>query len=99
MTATKTEIKEDDVFVFTTKGDIIDLPYGATVLDFAFAVHTDLGIYFNYAKVNGETVGIDYVLKNGDRIKIITGNESLLSPSWLTCVITGKAKNIILKYK
>lgn len=66
----------DKVYVFTTKGDVIELPVGSTIIDFAYRIGTDIGNMMIGATVNEEDVPIDYVLKNGDRIKIITGDIS-----------------------
>jgi guanosine-3',5'-bis(diphosphate) 3'-pyrophosphohydrolase len=97
MRAAKIEIKEDTIFVFTDKGDILDLPKGSTVLDFAFAIDVNKGIYFDYAAVNGEKVGINYVIQNGDKVKIFTSNFKTITANYLNCVITGKARDAILK--
>ncbi len=71
------------VFVFTPKGDIFDLQEGATPLDFAYRVHTDLGHRCRGAKVNGKLVSLDYKLKNGDRVEIVKAKEKRPSRDWL----------------
>lgn len=71
------------VYVFTPKGDIFDLPEGATPLDFAYRVHTDLGHRCRGAKVNGKLVSLDYKLKNGDRVEIVKAKEKRPSRDWL----------------
>ncbi|MFO7853037.1 MAG: RelA/SpoT family protein [Bacteroidota bacterium] len=85
----------DEVFVFTPKGDLKRLPAGATVLDFAFEIHSDVGGSCVGAKVNGRNVGIKYVLENGDQVSVITSKNQKPKQDWLTFVATGKAKNRI----
>jgi GTP pyrophosphokinase len=79
----KTDIFQDQVFVFTPKGDIIDLPAGATPIDFAYRIHTDIGHRCRGAKVNGRLVNLDYRLQNGDRVEILTGKAGGPSRDWL----------------
>ena len=85
----------DEVFVFTPKGDLRQLPAGATVLDFAFDIHTDVGSSCVGAKVNGKNVTIKYVLQNGDHVSIIRSKNQKPKQDWLTFVITTKAKTKI----
>ena len=93
----KTEIKEFQVMAFTESGEVLYLPYKSTVLDFAFSVNEKLGIYFDYAVVNGQQVGIDYIIHNGDKIVIHTANKSAVNNIWLNYAITGKARNGIIE--
>ncbi len=93
----KTEIKEFQVMVFTESGEVIYLPYKSTILDFAFAVNKKLGIYFDYAIVNGQQVGIDYIINNGDKVIIHTAKKSSVNSIWLNYAITGKARNAIIE--
>lgn len=79
----KTDIFQDQVFVYTPKGDIKELPAGATPLDFAFRIHTDLGLRCIGAKVNGKLVSLDYKLNNGDTVEIRTGKTAKPSLDWL----------------
>lgn len=72
----KTELFADRVYVYTTKGDIIELPKGSTPIDFAYKIHTDIGNTMVYAIVNDEYVPVDYILKNKDRVRIVTDNLS-----------------------
>src|SRR5438445_12740690 len=74
--AVKTDIFQDQVFVFTPKGEIKDLPTGSTPLDFAYRIHTDLGHRCIGAKVNGKLVSLDYQLKNGEVVEIMTSRSS-----------------------
>jgi GTP pyrophosphokinase len=85
----------DEVFVFTPKGDLRQLPAGATVLDFAFDIHTDVGSSCVGGKVNGKNVTIKYVLQNGDHVSIIRSKNQKPKQDWLSFVITTKAKTKI----
>ena len=85
----------DEVFVFTPKGDLRQLPAGATVLDFAFDIHTDVGASCVGGKVNGKNVTIRYVLHNGDHVSIIRSKNQKPKQDWLSFVITTKAKTKI----
>ncbi|MBN1684590.1 MAG: bifunctional (p)ppGpp synthetase/guanosine-3',5'-bis(diphosphate) 3'-pyrophosphohydrolase [Gammaproteobacteria bacterium] len=82
--ALEKSIFEDRVYVFTPKGDIIDLPSGATPLDFAYHVHTEVGHRCRGAKINGKMVPLTYSLKTSDRVDILTGKESHPSRDWLS---------------
>ena len=85
----------DEVYVFTPKGRILSLPRGATAVDFAYAVHTDIGNRCVAAKVNGELVPLRTELRNGDRVEIITASHAKPNPAWLQYVRTGKARSNI----
>jgi guanosine-3',5'-bis(diphosphate) 3'-pyrophosphohydrolase len=85
----------DEVFIFTPKGDLRQLPAGATVLDFAFDIHTAVGASCVGAKVNGKNVTIRYVLQNGDHVSIIRSKNQKPKQDWLSFVITTKAKTKI----
>ena len=93
------DIDRGTVFTFSPKGDIIELPVGATALDFAFMVHTQVGCKCVGAKVNGRMVTIDHKLKSGDKVEIITSKNSK-GPSidWLDIVVTHGAKGKIRKF-
>ena len=71
----KTDVFQDRVYVFTPRGDIIDLPVGATPIDFAYHVHTDIGHRCRGAKINGKLVSLDYSLKTGDKVEILTAKR------------------------
>ena len=92
------EMDDRRVQAFTKNGVVIDLPYKSTILDFAFEIDKQLGIYFDYGIVNGQIVGVDYMLKNGDKIEIFTTNNPTINKVWLNYVITGKAKNSIIEF-
>jgi len=85
----------EEVFVFTPKGDMKILPKGATALDFAFNIHTDIGYHCTAIKVNNRLVPMGYKLKNGDQISITTNKSQKPNESWLKMVITGKARSKI----
>jgi len=85
----------EEVFVFTPKGELKTLPYGATALDFAFDIHTQVGSKCIGAKVNNKLVPINYVLKNGDQIEILTSQKQRPHEDWLRFVVSSKAKSRI----
>src|SRR3954462_468072 len=91
----KVELFPHDGYVFTPKGKILSLPRGATAVDFAYAVHTDIGNRCVAAKVNGELVPLRTDLRNGDRVEIITASHAKPNPGWLQYVRTGKARSNI----
>ncbi len=85
----------DEVFVFTPKGELKTLPNGATALDFAFEIHTDIGSRCIGAKVNQKLVPINHILKNGDQLEILTSAKQKPSEDWLRFVVSTKAKSRI----
>lgn len=95
---TKLEMFNDQVFCFTPKGEVIDLPKHASVLDFAYAIHGEVGNKAVHAKVNGKQEPLKTKLHNGDQVEIITSQQQKPSPSWEKYVITGKAKAQIRKF-
>ena len=88
----------DNVFCFTPKGDVISLPKGATALDFAYAVHTNIGNNTIGSKINGKLAPLDNSIKNGDQIEIIRSNGKHPQKSWLNFCKTGKAKSQIKRF-
>ena len=95
----KMDLFDNQVFVFTPKGDVIELPAESTPLDFAFKIHTDVGIRCVGAKVNGKMVTIDHVLRNGDIVDIITSaNSAGPSMDWLNIAKSSQAKNKIRNF-
>lgn len=91
----KDNLYSEDIAVFSPKGDIFTLPRGATVLDFAYEVHTEVGTYADEAYVNKQKVPLLTELKNGDIVKIVTSKEPKYRCSWINSVKTGKAKSTI----
>lgn len=93
----KVDLAQEDVFAVTPKGDVINLPAGATVIDFAFAIHTAVGIRMVGAKVDGKIVQINHVIKTGEVIDILTTNQAGRGPSrdWLNIAVTNQAKSKI----
>ncbi|MBQ8145224.1 MAG: bifunctional (p)ppGpp synthetase/guanosine-3',5'-bis(diphosphate) 3'-pyrophosphohydrolase [Clostridia bacterium] len=99
MHAFKIDIFHDETFVFTPKGDVITLPKGATLIDFAYTIHTGVGNKMVGAKINGRIAPIDSEPKNGDIVEIITSNVSKgPSRDWLNIVKTGEARNKIRQW-
>ncbi len=94
----KVDLFPDEVYVFTPKGKIMALPRGATAVDFAYAVHTDIGNRCVAAKINDELAPLRSELHNGDRVEIITAPHANPNPAWLNYVITGKARAHIRHY-
>ena len=92
---TKLELFQDQVFCFTPKGRLIALPRGATPIDFAYAVHTDIGDTCVGAKINGRTMLLMTELKNGDEVEIITSKAQVPPAAWQSMVVTGKARSAI----
>lgn len=86
------DIFHDRIFILTPKGDVLDLPFEATIIDFAYGIHTSVGHRCKGAKVNGRIVPLDYKLKNGQVVEIITGNTEQPNRYWLSFVITSHAK-------
>ena len=89
---TKLEMFQDQVFCFSPKGDLIALPRGASTVDFAYAVHSEVGDTCVGAKVNGRIVPLRTKLQNGDQVEIVTSKAQKPSPEWETFVVTGKAR-------
>src|SRR5690606_3489373 len=95
METLKIDLFEDEVFVFTPKGDVISLPAGSTPVDFAFAVHTDIGMHCGGARVNGKMVPLSYQLSNGEFVEILVSKNATPSQDWLHFVKTSKARSKI----
>ncbi|MDO4159560.1 MAG: RelA/SpoT family protein [Prevotellaceae bacterium] len=88
----KMELYEDEVFVFTPKGDLMKFPKGATVLDFAYRIHSKIGNQCIGAKINGKVVTFRYILKNGDQVEIMTSSNQKPKQEWVNIVKTSRAK-------
>lgn len=91
----KMELYKDEIFIFTPKGDLYRLAKGATILDFAFSIHTGLGCKCTGALVNGRNVPIRHTLNNGDQVEIITSNSQTPKQAWLSIAKTSRARNKI----
>lgn len=98
MKSVKSEIFSDRVYVFTPKGEVYELPKGSVTLDFAYEIHTQVGSHAVGAKVNGKLVPLDYKLKNGDVIDIMTQSNASPSRDWIDLVKTSRARNKIRRY-
>ena len=95
---TKLELYQDQVFCFTPKGQLIQLPRGATSVDFAYAVHSVVGDTCVGAKVNGRLMPLRHELQNGDQVEVMTARGGTPSPAWERFVVTGKARARIRRY-
>jgi GTP pyrophosphokinase len=95
---TKLEMFQDQVFAFTPKGDLIALPRGATAVDFAYAVHSEIGDRCVGAKINSRLVPLRTQLQNGDQVDIVTSKAQTPSPTWERFVVTGKARARIRRF-
>ncbi|MDD5309970.1 MAG: bifunctional (p)ppGpp synthetase/guanosine-3',5'-bis(diphosphate) 3'-pyrophosphohydrolase, partial [Deltaproteobacteria bacterium] len=91
----KVDLFTDEVFVFTPRGDIMSLPEGATPLDFAYAIHTEVGNHCAGARVSGVQVPLRHTLRSGDWVEIVTSKTQRPSSDWLDFVVTGRAQNKI----
>lgn len=94
----KTDFFSTRVFVFTPKGDVVDLPDGATPIDFAYAIHSKIGDKMSHAKVNGKMVSIETRLRRGDVVEIVTNKNGHPTEKWLDYIKTNMAKRNIQKY-
>lgn len=91
----KLNLYASEIFVFTPNGELKSLPKGATPIDFAFSIHTEVGMHTRGAKVNGKIVPLSYVLNSGDQVEIITSEKAAPNPNWLDFVITSRARTKI----
>ncbi len=94
----KLDLYQDEIFVFTPNGDVIQLPKGATPIDFAFAVHTEVGLHTNGARVNGRIVPLSRELRNSETVEIIRSATARPSRDWLAHVHTGRARHRIRQW-
>jgi guanosine-3',5'-bis(diphosphate) 3'-pyrophosphohydrolase len=94
----KTDLFESEIYVFTPNGDVREFPEGATPVDFAFSIHSDLGVKCVGARVNGKMVPLKYRMQNGDTIEVVTSKTQVPSKDWLKFVVTSKAKSKIRQY-
>ncbi len=94
----KINVFQNDIYVFTPKGDVIELPKSATPVDFAYLIHSQIGDKCVGAKVNGKLQPLKTILKNGDQIEIITSEESQPSPLWQRFAVTSKVKSQVRRF-
>lgn len=94
----KSQLMEDEIFVFTPKGELKSLPANSTALDFAFEIHTEIGIKCIGAKVNNKLVQLKTTLSNGDQVEILTSDKQSPKEEWFGYVVSGKAKNKLKDY-
>ncbi|HNQ92588.1 MAG TPA: bifunctional (p)ppGpp synthetase/guanosine-3',5'-bis(diphosphate) 3'-pyrophosphohydrolase [Alphaproteobacteria bacterium] len=95
---TKLELFQEHVFAFTPKGDLFELPAGSTPIDFAYAIHSDVGNRCVGAKINGRIAPLNTKLQNGDQVEIVTAKTQNPSPTWERFVVTGKARSHIRRF-
>lgn len=91
----KLNLYSKEIFVFTPKGDLKSLPKGATPLDFAFSIHTEVGLKTRGARVNSKLVPLSHTLKSGDQVDIITSNSAKPTSNWLDYATTARARSKI----
>ena len=91
----KIDLFDSDIYIFTPRGDVKEFPRGATPIDFAYCIHTDLGHRITGARVNGRLVPLQYKLKNGDTVEVVTSKSQTPSEEWLKSCVTSKAKSKI----
>ncbi len=89
------QLYDEEIYTFTPKGDLIQLPRGATPVDFAFQIHTEVGFHCIGAKVNGKMVPLSYALRSGDQVDILTSKKQTPNPDWMKFVVTQKARSRI----
>jgi RelA/SpoT family (p)ppGpp synthetase len=94
----KQNLFDDDVYVFTPRGDVVALAHGATPVDFAYRIHTEVGHHMKGARINGQWLGVDTQLKNGDIVEIVTQKNSHPSLDWLNFVVTPSARHRIRQW-
>ncbi|MDP6709726.1 MAG: TGS domain-containing protein, partial [Alphaproteobacteria bacterium] len=95
---TKLAMFQDQVFCFSPRGDVIALPRGATPVDFAYAVHTEVGDSCVGAKINGRVMPLRSRLDNGDQVEILRSATSMPDPNWESFVVTGKARSAVRRF-
>ena len=94
----KIDLYNEEIFVFTPIGDLIQLPVKSTPVDFAFQVHTQIGIHCMGAKINHVVAPLNTRLKNGDMVEIITGKKQMPSYGWQKFIVTTKARNEVNRF-
>ena len=98
MESLKVDLFQDEIFVFTPNGKLIQLPCGATTIDFAFAIHSDVGLHAIGAKVGGKVVPLNHVLESGDTVQILTSPKQRPAVEWLRSARTSRARSLIKRW-
>ena len=98
LSTVKDEMFPEEVFVFTPKGDLLDFPQGATIIDFAYRIHSQVGQHLAGARVNGRMVPLRYQLKSGDTVEVITAERQTPGKDWANYVVTARAKSRIRQW-
>jgi GTP pyrophosphokinase len=98
LSTVKDDLFPEEVFVFTPKGDLLDFPQGATVIDFAYRIHSQVGHHLNGARVNGRMVPLRYQLKSGDTVEVLTSERQSPGKDWANHVVTARAKSRIRQW-
>ena len=91
----KLQLYDQEIYIFTPKGELVTLPHGATPVDFAFQIHTQVGFHCIGAKVDGKMVPLSYTLRSGEQVEILTSKRQTPNPDWMTFVVTHKARTRI----
>jgi GTP diphosphokinase / guanosine-3',5'-bis(diphosphate) 3'-diphosphatase len=98
LSTVKDDLFPEEVFVFTPKGDVLDFPQGATVIDFAYRIHSQIGHHLAAARVNGRLVPLRYLLKSGDTIEVVTAERQKPGKDWMNWAVTARAKSRIRQW-
>ena len=98
LSTVKDDLFPEEVFVFTPKGDVLDFPQGATVIDFAYRIHSQVGTHLSGARVNGRMVPLRYQMRSGDTIEVITSERQTPGKDWANFVVTARAKSRIRQW-
>src|ERR1700733_10345690 len=98
LSTVKDDLFPEEVFVFTPKGDVLDFPQGATVIDFAYRIHSDVGNHLAGARINGRMVPLRYRLNSGDTVEVITSEKQTPGKDWANFVATARAKSRIRQW-
>jgi guanosine-3',5'-bis(diphosphate) 3'-pyrophosphohydrolase len=98
LSTVKEDLFPEEVFVFTPKGDLLDFPPGATAIDFAYRIHSQVGHHLTGARVNGRMVPLRYKLRSGDMVEVITSEKQHPGKDWLNCTVTARAKSRIRQW-
>jgi GTP diphosphokinase / guanosine-3',5'-bis(diphosphate) 3'-diphosphatase len=98
LSTVKDDLFPEEVFVFTPKGDVLDFPQGATVIDFAYRIHSQIGQHLSAARVNGRLVPLRYRMKSGDTVEVVTSERQSPGKDWMSFAVTARAKSRIRQW-